>query len=81
MSKQDYRIGQHVRVWESSLSGPVTTGEFEIMGIYSVEACKLMYYRLRSIRGRDERVVPESEIIAQESPKAIRTAAAVSLEA
>jgi hypothetical protein len=62
MSMPNYSAGCHVRVSDASLSGPATMGEFEIMRRYPVEGGEPMY-RLRSIRGRDERMVPGNELM------------------
>jgi hypothetical protein len=58
---QQYAVGDHVHVAIGSLSGPATTGTFEIMGSYRVESREPMY-RLLSIQDRAERVVPQSEL-------------------
>jgi hypothetical protein len=67
-SNQHSGAGQRVRVCRSSLSGPATTGEFEIMGSYLAEGHEHMY-RLRSVQGRTERVVPESELRGPKSSR------------
>jgi hypothetical protein len=58
---QQYSVGDQVHVAIGSLSGPATTGPFEIMGFYRVESYEPMY-RLLSIQDRAERVVPQSEL-------------------
>jgi hypothetical protein len=62
MSIQHYGAGHRVRVSAFSLSGPPTTGEFEILRRYPVESGEPMY-RLRDIREPHERMVPENELI------------------
>jgi hypothetical protein len=58
---QHYAVGDQVHVAIGSLSGPATTGTFEIMGWYRVESCEPMY-RLLSVQDRAERVVPQNEL-------------------
>jgi hypothetical protein len=56
-----FHVGSKVRVCRASLSGPVTTSEFTIVERYAVEGREAMY-RLSSVPGEAERVVPESEL-------------------
>ena len=58
---QHYTVGDHVHVSIGSLSGPATTGAFEIMGSYRVERREPMY-RLLNLQNREERVVPQGEL-------------------
>jgi hypothetical protein len=62
MSMHHYQAGHRVRVATSSLSGPATKGEFEIMRRHPVEGSEAMY-TLRSIPRRHGRMVPEKELI------------------
>jgi hypothetical protein len=57
-----YSAGHRICVSASSLSGPATAGEFEIMRRYPVEGAEPMY-TLRSIRGRHQRMVPGNELM------------------
>jgi hypothetical protein len=57
-----FHAGHRVRVSASSLSGPATISEFDVMRRYPVEGGETMY-TLRSVQGRDERVVPENELM------------------
>ena len=59
-----YAVGDQVHVSSGSLSGPPTTGAFEIVGFYRVENDKPMY-RLLSIQDRAERMVPQRELRPQ----------------
>ena len=59
--KQEYLVGERVHVSKGSLSGPVTMEEFEIVGRYTVEGHQPMY-RLHSVQGAAERMVPQNEI-------------------
>lgn len=61
MSATRFNVGSQVRVCTASLSGPATTDEFTIMERHAVEGREAMY-RLSSIRGEAERMVPESEL-------------------
>ena len=58
---EQYAVGDQVHVSSGSLSGPPTTGAFEIVGFYRVENDEPMY-RLLSIRDRAERMVPQREL-------------------
>ena len=61
MPRQSFDVGNHVRVSAASLSGPATKGEFRIEERYAVEGREPLY-RLSSIEGATERMVPESEL-------------------
>jgi hypothetical protein len=61
MTKRKYEAGSHVRVSETSLSGPATTGFFEVVSRYDTCGSGAIY-RLRSINGGSERMVPEGEM-------------------
>ena len=61
MSNQEYCAGHRVRVLAASRSGPPTAGDFVIKGCHSVEGGEFMY-SLRSLRGRRQRMTPESEL-------------------
>jgi hypothetical protein len=61
MSSTRFDVGSRVCVSIGSLSGPATTGEFRIVERYAVEGREAMY-RLASIQGAAERLVPESEL-------------------
>jgi hypothetical protein len=56
-----FHVGSKVRVCTASLSGPVTSNEFTIVERYAVEGREAMY-RLSSMPGEAERMVPESEL-------------------
>ena len=70
MSMHVYHSGEHVRVIDTSLSGPTTTEEFEIMRRYLVEGGEDMYM-LRSIRDHRHRVVPGRELTQSSRTEAI----------
>ena len=70
MSMHIYHSGEHVRVIDSSLSGPSTTDEFEIMRRYLVEGGENMY-ALRSTRNQRQRVVPGRELTPYSSAQAV----------
>lgn len=59
--KHEYLVGERVQVSRGSLSGPITTEEFEILGRYAVEGQQPMY-RLHSVHGAAERLVPQIEL-------------------
>jgi hypothetical protein len=61
MSTNRFDLGSRICVSPDSLSGPATTNEFRIVDCYPVEGREPMY-RLSSIHGRTERMVPESEL-------------------
>ena len=58
---EQYAVGDHVHVSRASLSGPPSTGAFEIVGFYRVENDEPMY-RLLSIQDQAERMVPQREL-------------------
>jgi hypothetical protein len=61
MSTKTFAVGSRVCVSTASLSGPATTAQFRIVECYAVEGREAMY-RLSSIQGAAERMVPESEL-------------------
>jgi hypothetical protein len=61
MRAEHYSVGDRVQVSKRSFSGPVTTGQFEVIAQYAVEGAEPMY-RLRSLELRTERMVPQREL-------------------
>jgi hypothetical protein len=61
MSSTLFDVGSLVCVSAASFSGPETTSEFRIVERYAVEGREAMY-RLSSLQGAAERMVPESEL-------------------
>jgi hypothetical protein len=57
----ELRRGDVVRIASRSLSGPGTGGDFTVLSAYPVEYMEPVY-RIRSIRTRDERMVPGSKL-------------------
>lgn len=66
MEGQLYAAGQIVGVTSCSLSGPRTGDRFRIVRGYLSENRKPMYH-IRSVRGREQRFVPEDELSATSS--------------
>lgn len=58
---EPYLVGERVYVTSASLSGPESSGPFEIMSVHDVEDREPMC-RLLSLRDRAQRMVPQSEL-------------------
>ncbi len=63
MDSTTYSNDQIVKVAGNSPSGPRTGGDFRVVGFYPMKDRPTLY-RIRSLAGRGERVVPAGELTA-----------------